>query len=257
MGYMSADERSVLRDRLRANLKKFYFSNGGIDELFETAPAGTLRFLDSLLVHELERREDARRSRIVKAAGFPVIKSLDDYDFSQIRMPQTLSIEEMTGLSFIKAKNSLIMYGICGSGKTMLSICLGMKACMQGYRVRFYTLSQLAFRLGKAKDEGRLDNLLRDLMLLDLLIIDEWGYCQLDKETSGLIYQVIADSYEKKSLIVTTNLPFSEWGKIVSDEQLAAAIIDRIVYYGHLVDTGKVDWRLRQSPMNKQIVEQR
>lgn len=152
MGYMSADERLVLRDRLRANLKKFYFSNGGIDELFETAPAGTLRFLDSLLVHELERREDARRSRIVKAAGFPVIKSLDDYDFSQIRMPQTLSIEEMTGLSFIKAKNSLIMYGICGSGKTMLSICLGMKACMQGYRVRFYTLSQLAFRLGKAKD---------------------------------------------------------------------------------------------------------
>ena len=148
MGYMSADERSVLRDRLRANLKKFYFSNGGIDELFETAPAGTLRFLDSLLVHELERREDARRSRIVKAAGFPVIKSLDDYDFSQIRMPQTLSIEEMTGLSFIKAKNSLIMYGICGSGKTMLSICLGMKACMRGYRVRFYTLSQLAFRLG-------------------------------------------------------------------------------------------------------------
>ena len=115
MGYMSADERSVLRDRLRANLKKFYFSNGGIDELFETAPAGTLRFLDSLLVHELERREDARRSRIVKAAGFPVIKSLDDYDFSQIRMPQTLSIEEMTGLSFIKAKNSLIMYGICCS----------------------------------------------------------------------------------------------------------------------------------------------
>lgn len=257
MGYMCADEKITIRDRMKNNLKKFYFSNDGIAELFNTASVGTLRYIDSFLLNELERREEARKARIVKAAGFPVIKNLADYNFSQVRMPATLPMEEMTNLTFIKNRNSLIMYGICGSGKTMLSICLGMKACTAGYHVKFYTLAQLAFRLAKAKEDGRIDSFLHDLKRLDLLIIDEWGYCQLDKDTAGLVYQVIADSYEQKSLIVTTNLPFSEWGKIVSDEQLAAAIIDRIVHYGHLIDTGKVDWRLRQSPMNRQIVEQR
>ena len=104
---------------------------------------------------------------------------------------------------------------------------------------------------------GRIEKALGDFRALDLLIIDEWGYCQLDKMSSELVFQVIADSYEHKSLILTTNLPFSEWGKIVADEQLAAAMIDRIVHFGHLIDTGKVDWRLRLSPMNHQMVEKK
>lgn len=257
MGYMSSDDRYALRDRLSANLRKFYFSLDGIESIFSTATPGVLRFLDEALMLELERRESSRKARMIKTAGFPTPKSLDEFCFSEVRMPGTLSIDQMTGLDFIRKRHSLIMYGICGSGKTMLSIALGMKACREGYRVKFLTLSQLAMRLEKALSEGRLESLLSDLRSLDLLIIDEWGYCRLSKETSGLVYQVVADSYEQKSLIVTTNLPFSEWGKIVADEQLAAAIIDRIVHYGHMIDTGKVDWRLRQSPMNRQIVEVR
>lgn len=255
MGYLKSDEKMLMRDRMRENLKKFYFSNDGVTDLFESASNSTLQYIDGFLMRELERRDEARRSRIMKAAGFPSVKSLDDYCFKEVKMPPTLSLESMLDLSFMKDRHSLIMYGICGSGKTMLSICLGMKACNQGYKVRFHTLGQLAVRLSRARDDGRLEYLLNDLRGLDLLIIDEWGYCQLDKETAGLVFQVVADSYEKKSLIVTTNLPFSEWGKIVSDEQLAAAIIDRIVHYGHLIDTGKVDWRLKQSPMNTQMTE--
>ena len=128
---------------------------------------------------------------------------------------------------------------------------------MQGYKVKFITLSQLATRLLEAKETGRIEKALGDFRALDLLIIDEWDYCQLDKMSSELVFQVIADSYEHKSLILTTNLPFSEWGKIVADEQLAAAMIDRIVHFGHLIDTGKVDWRLRLSPMNHQMVEKK
>ena len=131
------------------------------------------------------------------------------------------------------------------------------KICMQGYKVKFITLSQLATRLLAAKETGRIEKTLGDFRAPDLLIIDEWGYCQLDKMSSELVFQVIADSYEHKSLILTTNLPFSEWGKIVADEQLAAAMIDRIVHFGHLIDTGKVDWRLRLSPMNHQMVEKK
>ena len=111
------------------------------------------------------------------------------------------------------------------------------KICMQGYKVKFITLSQLATRLLEAKETGRIEKALGDFRALDLLIIDEWGYCQLDKMSSELVFQVIADSYEHKSLILTTNLPFSEWGKIVADEQLAAAMIDRIVHFGHLIET--------------------
>ena len=110
-------------------------------------------------------------------------------------------------------------------------------------------------RLKTAAQEERLENFLLSLRNLDLLIIDEWGYTSVDSESAGYLFRVVADSYEQKSLIITTNLAFSDWGRLFADEQLAAAIIDRIVHYGHLVDTGKKDWRLSCSPMNgKQFV---
>ena len=135
------------------------------------------------------------------------------------------------------------------------AIDLYIRYCKEATKVKFITLSQLATRLLAAKETGRIEKALGDFRALDLL--DEWGYCQLDKMSSELVFQVIADSSEHKSLILTTNLPFSEWGKIVADEQLAAAMIDRIVHFGHLIDTGKVDWRLRLSPMNHQMVEKK
>ena len=169
-------------------------------------------------------------------------------------MPASMTREELLNLDFIGKKENLIMYGVCGSGKTMLSICLGMMACRRGMKVHFYTLAELAARLREAFEDGRLENFLMTLRKLDLLIIDEWGYTMIDKESAEYVFRVIGDSYEKKSLIITTNLPFSEWGRIVTDEQPAAAIIDRIVHYGHNIDTGSRDWRLVHSPMNRQSV---
>jgi DNA replication protein DnaC len=117
------------------------------------------------------------------------------------------------------------------------------------------TMSQLIARLVKARSEELLERTLLELKKLDLLIIDEWGYCQISREDAQLLFRVIADSYETKSLIVTTNLPFSEWGKLMTDEQLATAIIDRLVHYGHLIDTGSKDWRLEHSLMRDQVVK--
>lgn len=251
MGYVSAQERMDRIERLRRNMRSACLSRAFAEYCIAQAPARMLGFLDRAFQDEADRREASRKANIVKSAGFPVLKSIDEFDFSEVKLPEGMSREELLSLSFIRKHHSLIMYGICGSGKTMLSICLGMLACSGGYRVRFYTLSQLAMRLKEASDEGRLEHLLQTLRKLDLLIIDEWGYTRLDKECSGYIFQVIADSYERKSLIVTTNLPFSEWGKIVADEQLAAAIIDRIVHYGYSIDTGTKDWRISSSPMNR------
>lgn len=235
-------------------MRKFYFSRETITEAREAGTPTQVKYLSELLENEMERRSAARISRMIKGAGFPSIKSLDDYDFTNVSFPQLMGEEEVRSLSFIEKKRTLVFYGICGSGKTLLATCLGLKACNEGYKVKFMTITHLVSRLTKAKEDGYLERLLMELEALDLLILDEWGYCQISREASQLLFQVIAESYEKKSLIVTTNLPFSEWGKLMTDEQIATAIIDRLVHYGHLIDTGSKDWRLEHSLMKDQMV---
>lgn len=250
MPYVNAALKGEQSDRIRASIKRCKLSQTLADYCIQNAPAKTLDFIDKAFAEEAARREASNLASHIRSAGFPSMKHIEDYNFSELKMPVSMTKEEMIGLDFIQNKHNLIMYGVCGSGKTMLSICLGLKACNQKKQVKFITLSQLAVRLKTAAEEGRLENCLNNFKKLDLLIIDEWGYCQLDKESAGYVFQVISDSYENKSLIITTNLPFSEWGRIVTDEQLAAAIIDRIVHYGHLIDCGTKDWRIESSPMN-------
>ncbi len=235
-------------------MKKFYFSRDTITEARETGTPSQVKYFLDILENEQERRASAKVSRMIKSAGFPSIKSIEDYDFSNVNFPKLMGEEEVKSLSFIDKKRTLVFYGICGSGKTMLATCLGLKACNEGYKVKFMTITHLVARLAKAREEGYLERFLKDLAALDLLILDEWGYCQISRDASQLLFQVIAESYEKKSLIVTTNLPFSEWGKLMTDEQIATAIIDRLVHYGHLINTGSKDWRLEHSLMKDQIV---
>lgn len=242
------------KERLKINMRRFFFTKAGIENCLTTATSKNIEFLDNLLFSEVERREVTKKSSAIKGAGFSTLKNIDDFKFDYVTMPNSLTKEEMFNLDFITNRESLILQGVCGSGKTMLSICLGISACNKGYKVKSITLSELALKLKHAAAEGRLDYCLKAYQKLDLLIIDEWGYCHLDKESSEYIFRVISDSYENKSLIITTNLPFSEWGKIVADEQLAAAMIDRIIHYGHYIDTGTVDWRILNSPMNKQAI---
>ena len=256
MSKLSAIKRVDLCEKLRADMKYCLISNTSADWCLANATGQPFSFACDFFAKEAERRHSARIANTVRNAGFPILKRIDDYDMSELRLPEMMDIDYLTGLQFIKDKHTLVMHGICGSGKTMLSICLGMLACNRGYRVRFFTLAQLAVKLKQASQEERLENMLLTLKSLDLLIIDEWGYTAIDSESASYIYRVIADSYEQKSLIITTNLPFSDWGRLFADEQLAAAIIDRIVHYGHLIDTGKKDWRLSNSPMNgKQFIK--
>ena len=135
--------------RLRGNMKKFFFSNAAIDRLIEEASTSTLKDFDEFLCWELENREDSRKARYVKNASFPTMKNLCDFRFDELRMPESMTREDMTDLKFIAKKHTLVFYGICGSGKTMLSIALGIKACMQGYKVKFITLSQLGYHSQK------------------------------------------------------------------------------------------------------------
>lgn len=233
-------QKELFNSSFTNKLRQFFFSQEGVRQALENGTPKQIEYLNELLDCELARRTESRKARMIKHAGFPSIKSIDEYDFSNVRFPAL--------------KRTLIFYGICGSGKTMLSIALGIRACNEGHKVKFMTMSQLIARLAKARSEELLERTLLDLRKLDLLIIDEWGYCQVSRDDAQLLFRVIADSYENKSLIVTTNLPFSEWGKLMTDEQLATAIIDRLVHYGHLIDTGSKDWRLEHSLMRDQVV---
>lgn len=250
MARISIEARNAREEQLRKDMRRCFFSNDSYEYCIANAKGATLSFAEEFFHREAVRRDASKTATMIKNAGFPNMKSFEDYDFSEVKLPEPLTPDNLKALDFMKSKNSLIMHGICGSGKTMLSICLGILACNSGYKVKFYTLSQLAMKLRQAKEEERIETMLDMLASLDLLIIDEWGYTKVDRESANLIYRVIADSYERKSLIITTNLPFSEWGTLFSDEQLAAAIIDRIVHYGYSIDTGKKDWRLANSPMN-------
>ena len=147
MPYVSAQARLETAERLRMNMRKLFFSNAGIDWCVENASGKALAFVDELFQREAARRDASRRVNMIKQAGFPVIKTIDNFDLSRVKLPQSLTRESLLGLEFIERKHSLIMYGACGTGKTALSICLGMLACEKGYRVRFSTLSQFLLLL--------------------------------------------------------------------------------------------------------------
>ena len=122
-----------------------------------------------------------------------------------------------------------------GTGKTHLASALGARACEMGLRVRFFTVTELVLKMAEARKTGTLERLVKELKATDLIALDEFGYVPVDKEGSQLLFRIISNSYESRSLILTTNIEFSKWGGIFTDEQMAAAMIDRLVHYGHLL----------------------
>lgn len=194
-----------------------------------------LEFVLSLLKEETGLREENKRERLVKRAGFPTYKTFEKYSYSCVKFPPAFDQAELERLDFVSGQKNLVLYGPVGIGKTHMAIAAGVKACQLGYKTRFYTVTELVLKLAESRKNGTLERLLRDLRSLDLLILDEWGYVPVDKDGSQLLFRVISDSYESKSLILTTNLEFSKWGGIFTDDQMAAAMIDRLVHHGHLL----------------------
>lgn len=204
-------------------------------------------FLMKLLQMELEGREIARKNRLVKTANFDTYKTLQDYGFEHIQMPHNLTIESLKKCEFIDHKENLIFYGSVGTGKTHLATALGIAGCDKGKKVKFYRTAALVNDLIEAKATGELNRLYKQLQRMDLLICDEWGYIPLDREGAQLLFQVIADCYEKRSLIITTNLEFSKWVSIFYDERMTTALIDRLIHHSHLLMFTGDSYRLKHS----------
>lgn len=150
MGRMSTSMKVEQTQKLRSDMRYCMISTSSVDWCLANAKGQALNFISTFFAQEAGRRRTARIANMVRNAGFPAIKCIDDYDMSELRLPEPMTVDYLRNLVFIKDKHSLIMHGICGSGKTMLAICLGMEACRCGYKVRFFTLAQLAVRLKTA-----------------------------------------------------------------------------------------------------------
>lgn len=220
--------------------------------LAEWAEKGTPKqreFLHGLLQAEHESRQESRRAWLLAAARLPALKSLTGYDWSSVRFPDDYGREALVSLDFLNHAQDLVLYGDVGTGKTHLATALVAAACGQGIPARFFTTSSLVAQLRRAKDEDRLDRELASLAKNQLLAIDEFGYLPIDTEGARLLFQVIADGYEKRSLIITTNLEFSRWGTVFGDDNMAAAVIDRIVHHGRLLQFRGESYRVKHALM--------
>ena len=179
------------------------FLSSRISEIcLEKGTQKQLEFVLELMNEELTLRDENRRKRLIKCAGFPIYKTFEDYSYQSVKFPPAFCREELEALEFVPEKKNLVLYGPVGIGKTHMAIAAGVKACNLGYKTKFYTVTELVLKLAEARKNGTLERLLRDLRSLDLLILDEWGYVPVDKDGSQLLFRVISDSYESKSLIV-------------------------------------------------------
>lgn len=201
----------------------------------QDATPGQLGFLADLFQAENLSREQSKRHRLTRAAGFPQTKSLDGYDWSMAAFPADWGREQLTSLAFTANAEDLVLYGDVGTGKTHLAIAIGMLACQHMIPVRFFTAASLVMRLRRAREHGDLERELAAIGKAELLIIDELGYLPIDIEGARLLFQIIADSYETRSIIFTSNLEFSRWGDVFGDGDMAAAVIDRIVHHGRII----------------------
>ena len=218
--------------------------------LAEATP-NQLDFIERWFTAELDSRERSKRLRLLKQAGFPADKELGGYDWTPIRFPVDYGRGQITTLDFIAGHDDLVLFGPPGTGKTHLAIALGRNACRKGIPARYFTAAGLVMRLLRAQSDNRLDRELAAIGRTPLLVIDELGYVPIDEDGSRLLFQVVTNAYETQSIIYTTNIEFSGWGRIFGDPNMAAAIIDRTVHHGRLIRFEGRSYRSEHALMTK------
>lgn len=211
-----------------------------------------LTYLQALLDEEVSDRRSRRVQRRLKEARFPQTKLLSDLDGDAL--PQGIRLAQLHELArgeYIDAFENVIAIGGSGTGKTHVSIGLGIEACRQSRRVRFYTAAELASMLEEAQEQHQLHRLLKRLQSPDLVIVDELGYLPLTQRAAELLFQAFSVRHEKGSVIVNSNLPFSDWAQIFKTERLAVSMLDRLTHRAHVLEMNGDSYRLKEARIRK------
>jgi DNA replication protein DnaC len=219
-----------------------------LEEVSNFVSQNKLSFSDGLLklcTYEIDYKSETAAKSMIKAAAFPFVKTIEDYDFEFQPCVEKQDILEIATLRFMENAENIVFLGSSGVGKTHLATAIGIVAASKRYSTYFIKCNNLLQRLKKAKIENRLDSVLKYINRYKLLIIDELGYLPIDKEDSNLFFQLIDMRYEKKSTILTTNINFNDWDNIFYDAVVANAILDRILHHSKVITINGRSYRVK------------
>jgi len=208
------------------------------------------RYLLALAEQEVNKREQNRLQKRVKAARFPVLKELADFDFSALPTLNKAQVLDLSRGEYIHKREPIVFIGNPGLGKTHLAIALALSACRQGRKVRFWTAAGLTNELLQAQDEHRLHRFIAAALKLDLIVLDELGFIPFSASGAHALFTFCSEIYERLAMILTTNLKFADWVQILGDERLTAALLDRITHHAHILELVGESFRFRERFQN-------
>lgn len=245
-------QQSTIRDYARQlRLPALGMQFGKLADEAVKQKLGHLAYLEALLSAELEERERHAVTRRITEAKFPKVKTLEDFRFDQAPLISLAQMRKLAEGEYLSRSEPVIFVGEAGTGKTHLATGLAVEACRQRKRVRFTTAAELVNELTEANNQSELSRVRNRWLRYQLIVIDEMAYVAVPESAAELLFQVISGRAEQAAVIVTTNLPFSEWNTMFANARLCKAMLDRLTDQAHIIDTGKESYRFRRSMENK------
>jgi DNA replication protein DnaC len=250
---MSTDVPEILLSHYLKTLKlpTFQREYQKLARLCATEGVDHVGYLTRLSEREMIERDRRKVERRIKAARFPVVKSLDSFDFTAISKLNKMQVLELARCEWIERRENVIALGPSGTGKTHVALGLGLAACQKGMSVGFTTAAALVSEMMEARDERRLLRFQKQMAAYQLLIIDELGFVPLSKTGAELLFELISQRYERGAILITSNLPFDEWTETLGSERLTGALLDRITHHVNILEMNGDSYRLAQSRARK------